>query len=694
MDYSDSLSALLNEASTTRSYLMYCENAQCSHSYTRFSAIWRRNYNFDWLIDLKCTSCEQQWSICSSCSNCKMRFKSGDQIKNHRAYWHSTKGKKRKQSVAKDEENMFTTTTNANIDGFAIHINAPNAKLVKRSSDTRTYPKSVNQGFPDSVNQGQIDGTTKIQTDPAHIHFDQSLKRFIHNKHNNEAQSVHKNPETSVTADEPDLVQLDALLDSTVMSHMNDKSKVFFGYDLSNNGKKYLVSLITNVSMSECIRSLKDEEVDFQILMSKFVNSLKRSQQREFCSVMKRMKDLYVVVPNELKNKPICIIPSKFCDLKRMYLEGGSAINKNLPIPNVQFENYHSTVSIVDCVISFLLSHNSDVTTLDKWNDVIQQTVPDIEDHYLLFNCQRIQNIIEDARNRVLYESCKKDEIVIPIFITLWSDDFDPNKSVKNNRQSVWVQTATLFIMDSNGYNVKSTFPIAMSKKGSDHDLVYKKIIKDLKVLNSGKFLKCYSKYLGRFVNVHADIFTVLADQPERRTMLRLSAGNSTVHTRFGTIMNCRQSVDYIRSCDTCTESINREVLHFSYGHNTGNVSYHWRKSTCTKCTSWLYHESNKLLYHIPEKEFPVKYVDEICDGVGKLSPKSIHQDSLNEAIDKITETIDKGTMKIAHAKCYLRYVGFNNETVDDIVECAVNCKKIRIAKENNEDKTEYTEVS
>ena len=44
---------------------------------------------------------------------------------------------------------------------------------------------------------------------------------------------------------------------------------------------------------------------------------------------------------------------------------------------------------------------------------------------------------------------------MVPLFLTIWSDDFDPNKSIKGNRQSVWIKTLTIFTMDSNGKKIQ-----------------------------------------------------------------------------------------------------------------------------------------------------------------------------------------------------------------------------------------------
>jgi hypothetical protein len=108
---------------------------------------------------------------------------------------------------------------------------------------------------------------------------------------------------------------------------------------------------------------------------------------------------------------------------------------------------------------------------------------------------------------------------VVPIFIYLWSNDFEPNKSTKANRQSVWIQTCTVVFCNAKGENVCSTYPLCIGKKGDNHDVIEQKLADEIKYLfGCEDFLIMYSRFYCSPVYVHCEIFTVLCDQLEQRT--------------------------------------------------------------------------------------------------------------------------------------------------------------------------------
>ena len=106
----------------------------------------------------------------------------------------------------------------------------------------------------------------------------------------------------------------------------------------------------------------------------------------------------------------------------------------------------HSFVSILDCICDFLLRQDNIICNINNWDAILSNYITNNDMH--LFRCKRINDIIAAGKNR-LYQSSADEQIMVPIFILLWSDDFDPNKSIKCNRQSCWVKTVTIFTMDN-----------------------------------------------------------------------------------------------------------------------------------------------------------------------------------------------------------------------------------------------------
>jgi hypothetical protein len=148
------------------------------------------------------------------------------------------------------------------------------------------------------------------------------------------------------------------------------------------------------------------------LLLAIFSNSLTWSQQTNFGERLGLVYTVYVNKEIDVLTK----IPSSFEDLWQFYLDGDSCIQKQSPIPNVTSVNDHS-------VVAKLRIENKKVEAIfdSKW-------------------------IIEMTQNG--YERVKEehnDRPIVLLFIMLWSDDFDPTKSIKSNRQSVWIETMTVF---------------------------------------------------------------------------------------------------------------------------------------------------------------------------------------------------------------------------------------------------------
>ena len=205
-----------------------------------------------------------------------------------------------------------------------------------------------------------------------------------------------------------------------------------------------------------------------------------------------------------------------------------------------------------------MLRQDNLITDIHNYDNIIKHYVNENDMH--IFKTNRVKNIINKAKTR-LVNSTVPQRPIIPLFLTFWSDDFDPNKSIKNNRQSVWIKTMTIFSIDIKGNKISSTYPLTLAMKGKDHDIVEKYYMRQILSLREGELISMFSTSHKAIVHVHADIFCVMNDQPERRGNLNLCYGNSAIHGRFGILMDCKQVKDGIRSCMSCTKSIIEEAM-------------------------------------------------------------------------------------------------------------------------------------
>jgi hypothetical protein len=465
---------------------------------------------------------------------------------------------------------------------------------------------------------------------------------------------------------------------------MNDNTLAFYSHEVLGQGQQYLVAKTLESRTKSCediLQLMNDDEAEHECVMAKFVNSLTRSQAMEFSEVLSYISRIYVHGNNHPCNK----LPSTYPELRNRYLDGRKSITKYLPLPKVGMMKQHSYISINSCVVDFMLKHKNLILTTNDWIKYYNSELYD-KDNLNLKNTTRIKTIVDIA-----IEKSKKncDKKTIPLFIKMWSDDFDPNRSVKANRQSLWIKTITIFAFTTDSGVIEHTYPIGLSKKGVDHEEMDHNILKELNHIKKAEPpVTMYSRCYKEEVKIYLDFFCIMNDQPERRKNLSLALGNSSLHKRMGYIMDYKQLVNVIRSCSRCTKSICNEFIGICIGKQKNN--YSWRKKTCTKCTSWLHNMDSRLLSYIPDKSYP----DWCIPVSGKLKPKIITRDHVEEGIEFVHDGLILSKFKKNEAINLLRYYGLSGDAIDNIVTNACNEKNLNEAFDNrSQDPDVYSEL-
>lgn len=692
-------------ARNAKYYVLVCSNIVCTDNFQKVTTTWSKNDEISWLIDLQCSICKKQWSVCCDCNNVKTGFENSNQIKQHQYKYHNLKrpnSKRKLNSNKKIINSSQITGLSNNINNIKTNID-PNV-LFKQNESNYNIPNTKNQN--NNINDEECsfilmnDDNEKIDE----IFNNSCLKAFLNDTNSKVKSIIHSdflnnsNP-NEVNKIESNLVKqhinlnklavstnvLELLYQNPSIHKLNKKTSIFYSYDLKSSGTKYLVSKMCG-NISNTFTKISNNEVDYQIKMSRFVSTLTIRQQHQFALLLNDSNNLYFPKTNVNYN-PVCCIPNNLACLRRMYTEGENAIESHLPIPDCIMVEDHSYISILDCIADTLLRNVDIITSIDNWDNVLSKN--EVQNELLLFRCRRIKEIIKDGRNKLFDNKFVTTLTVIPIFISFWSDDFDPNRSIKANRQSVWIKTCTIFFMNDKGKKIENTYPIALSTKGSNHEVIECLIKKEINMLQTGERNIMYSRYHKDIVYVYGDIFCVMNDQPERRGNLKLANGNSICHGRFGFIIDCKQRKEVIRSCTNCSISIELEVTEFINGVNNPLLSYEWRNNTCNKCSAWMYNMKNKLLYYKPDKDYP----SYMTDDDGQIEPQQINKNKLETALSFVHDEIMKGTLNTVKSKSILKYNGFNTQTQDMIVDCSINYKKYFEASKNKE-KDEETYLS
>jgi hypothetical protein len=452
-----------------------------------------------------------------------------------------------------------------------------------------------------------------------------------------------------------DLNDILSLMTKNTETHqINLKTATYYANDMISGGKRFIVNEMIGNSIRGITESdkLTDFEINCQIVLARFSTNLPRSMQKEFGQVLSFMKEL-------IETRTVTSIPTSYACLRRMYIDGEAAISKKIPIPDVTTIENHSYVSLTDCVADFLLRKDNIVSDIGRWDAIVNEYITDKDMN--IFDCMQAKSFISEAKERLNNANLENTFPVIPLYINFWSDDFDPNKSIKANRQSIWVKTATIFSMSNVGTKISVTYPVALALKKENHKCVETLFLAELNKLRKEKYLIMYSRSHQSLVNVHANIFCVMNDQPERRSNLDLGNGNSTVHGRFGMLLDCKQVQDKIRSCTKCTKKITEEAK------TVLNINSNWRKKKCKDCTCWLYDLDSKLLRYVPEKNYPTQYIKGTRNET-TLSPQMINRIDLEMNVNRLLNDKREGTLTMAQSKSYLKYQGLNKAAVDNIL--------------------------
>jgi hypothetical protein len=139
--------------------------------------------------------------------------------------------------------------------------------------------------------------------------------------------------------------------------------------------------------------------------------------------------------------------------------------------------------------------------------------------------------------------------------LTFWFDGWDPNSSMcKANKTPIWSGTVTLIFSELDGAVLFVTTRLIANGPGKgDHTEVIQCILDDLKSIQG----KCLDRTFwvrdqNEYALVYPTILLVICDQPERRYLSGLLAGNSKLHSCFGISCHTGLLVRSLEACSSC----------------------------------------------------------------------------------------------------------------------------------------------
>ena len=198
--------------------------------------------------------------------------------------------------------------------------------------------------------------------------------------------------------------------------------------------------------------------------------------------------------------------------------------------------------------------------------------------HALLFpskpkNNNNNQALLKSVYATKIISQCK---VLIPgnmystsliALIICWFDDWDASTALmKANKNSVFSGVNTvIFVTTSGEYYGSYTNVTCVGKKQGNHQSVINEMLLDLNKMETKKNAKTlFSVIDNTWYTVQPAFLYLIADQPARRGLCGMLAGNSKLHPCFGYSMHILALSKPFAACKTCKKSLFEDVLPLS----------------------------------------------------------------------------------------------------------------------------------
>ena len=644
------LAAIRAAAGEAQVGFLYCAN--CPET---LASDWFESTSYNWCLDLFCRSCESKWSVCRVCKRAS-RITSRQQMNRHssRIHHHNKAVVRRLPAAARSGGETIIQVTNEYTESSMMEVQSPDASV--HDDDVIT---TDDNWYDDYAVTTDVDCIESFDDDPPATLFTGDIP----------GTNTEERAETGGFNEERHATMLD------FQCLGNEISANYFKHHHDGHGNSYLVAM-SQFNRDTVAPRLDHADVELQMYISFLVDSLTKPQRHHFAEVLTRVVDKFssTVAQNDETQalsgesalmqgenplvsqiKYPCEIPRSYKEIRAWILEGKYSMFHNLPRPLVHKVGDHACVSIKDCIAD-LLGHGFSLHELGKKGscstDFSNKTI----------DCfSRARTILGNA-HRVLGSLADQSTV---LWLTTWSDDFEPNYSIKGNRGSVWIKTITIALPVDSSKSIVYTYPVALGPKVADHDVAERFLLSDLKLFMEAPVPRLYSGRAKDMTPVYMETFASLQDQPERRDMLFLARGNATYHSRWGYAMDCSALKSVLIPCPSCLESLKKEAR-----DSTTYLTAEWRTGCCDICSCWAFMLPSKHLCFPPPKGYPADKIPE--DGL--IPAIRLSFPILRQAVD---ETHQKLTNKLwidKEATAYLRVHCLSTKATEEIILRAKNC--------------------
>ena len=430
-----------------------------------------------------------------------------------------------------------------------------------------------------------------------------------------------------------------------------------------NDGPSYLVGRALSET-NYLHESMNCDDIMLNLLITKFVAKLSKSQRLEFAFILQMLQKKTKRDDNKQDDQKShktdkdfnfqTSIPLSDCAIRNVYTIGTNSIIKNLPRPEVNMIDGHSYVSVRQCILYIL--------GCGKMPEEVCQS-----------NTVQVKNISMSRMYKDVYQRAiaanpdvPSDNLMVLMGLS-WSDDFDPNSSIKANRGAVWIRTVTFVTRSFKENRLDDTYAISIGLKEQSHDKVESQFVCELEELRSGKNNTFFSKEKQCNVKVHFEVIAYLADQPERRSLNYLMLGNSRFGGRFGYSADIELLASRLCMCKSCLKKCKNDKNFISSGVK------------CDNCLQWNLMANHELAKFHPPKDYP----SEMIPVDGKLEPIPISFDALKEVVYLASEKYLSGKWTVNNVVAYTSCWAINKNGQQKLIDHCDNMKTMKIVRED-----------
>jgi hypothetical protein len=623
------------------------------------ACMWETHPTYRYMLKLTCNKCSCSWYVCTLCDRVQSYYKTLDQVYRHCSRANANHpGKKFLSDNIKKKQAIDLTL-----------FNEDNSMITNNLGETEIYNQVIVTTTQQAVSRSVIACSDQ-----------QCMK--IHQQHQNTNNDCSMDNNLFVDSDNDVAIpNLETYTDSlSDITYSNNQSARYFSYEQQGLGIQYLnsYSQYHSESQSDSI-DLYDSET--MLYLSYLVRSLTFNQRCHLTEVFKRvmlMNERRITNHQYYKNIPTTDVPTNYCDLRKYVLDGKYAIFDNLPHPTIYHESQHSYITLID-IVKDAFGHGLCFPD-------IEQFLPTCDEDYITNNhittCKRTRRMHEHLLAENLHVYYSLNDIPFHLFAILWSDSFEPNYSIKSNRSSVHLITCTFLQPIAPKKEIVYTYPVAVSKSGTDHNNVFNLIHTQANNSRDSP-IKIFSKYHKKIMPVTISVLASIHDQPERREILGLAGGNSTYHARFGYSMDVQYLSNKLRACAECYNSLRNDLeSRIKNQASTIEATFQWKELSCKNCVCWTYVPGSSLLSFPPPPNYPLDY-DQLENG--HIQSKKLNFGILISIIKKVHSNIVTNIWSSKEAEAVLRTYCINSNTIDAIIDRSFNQKMIdNIMKEPN----------